>query len=174
MNLLNLIPKSVLAVMIGCLLVLQGITLFKLSDAKLEAAHATAAASALSVRVEHERAESAAILARTQEEYRKREQDLQKTADQLRTRKDAEITRLRNDVRDLRYGLQYLPARPTSGPAAALALSGQAPAGCPGPVLYREIGEDLVSEAERAETIRLELVRLYDLWDKAGSMTAPR
>ena len=101
---------------------------------------------------------------------RKRERDLQAQADQMRSQKDAEIKRLRADVRDLRYGLQSLPSRPalSAGGGAGAATSGDTPSGqCGAAVLYREDGELLVDEAERAEEIRIEYLNLFDLYQRA-------
>lgn len=107
--------------------------------------------------------------AAAEKDARDREAGLQAAADKLREDKDAQINRLRADVRDLRYGLQYLPSRPSGiviGKTPETSLTGEAGQVCPGPILYRETGEDLVSEAERADTIRIELIRLYDLYDR--------
>lgn len=101
---------------------------------------------------------------------RKRERDLQAKADQLKEKKDAEINRLRADVRELRYGLHNLPARPAvkaGGGAGSAAGSEEAPGQCGPAVLYREDGEFLVDEAERAEEIRIEYLNLFDLYQRA-------
>lgn len=108
---------------------------------------------------------------------RAREQALAEHYGELERAKDEQITRLRADVRSIRYGLRDLPARPAFGLAVpggsqgVAAAAGQAPAvGCAGPVLYREDGGLLVQEAERADTIRLELLKLYDLLDRARAV----
>lgn len=101
---------------------------------------------------------------------RKRERDLQAQADKLRSQKDAEINRLRTDVRDLRYGLHTLPTRPAlsgAGGAGAAASGDQAAGQCGAAVLYREDGELLVDEAGRAEEIRIEYLNLFDLYQRA-------
>ncbi len=101
---------------------------------------------------------------------RKRERDLQAAADNMRSQKDAEIKRLRADVRDLRYGLHTLPARPAlsgAGGAGAAASSDQAAGQCGAAILYREDGELLVDEAGRAEEIRIEYLNLFDLYQRA-------
>lgn len=109
---------------------------------------------------------------------RQREQDLQAAADQLRSTKNEEINHLRADVRNLRYGLQYLPSRLSAGTpgsgAGATAEGGAAAAQCGGAILYRETGEDLATESERAETIRLHYIELIDLYERARQQITGR
>jgi septal ring factor EnvC (AmiA/AmiB activator) len=126
------------------------------------------------------KAEAAAQRARDESAARKREQTLQAAADKLRSQKDAEIQSLRADVRSLRDRLQQLPERPADAtdtadrPAPEAAGAREAPSGYAGSVIYRDTGEALVSEAERADTIRLALIQCYSLWDQARSVNAPR
>lgn len=125
------------------------------------------------------KAEASEQRAKDQETARKREQQLQAAADKLRSQKDAEIKTLRADVQSLRGRLRDLPERPNTSSAAGgsttpAAGDREASPGYVGQVLYRDTGEHLVSEAERADTIRLELIRCYGLWDQARSVNAPR
>lgn len=166
LSLLDLIPSWVWALMVVCLSATLGASQMHVGVLK----HSVNAAKAETAEVKQQFAEyreaQAAQRAKDEAEARKREKDLQTAADQLRNRKDVEIARLRDDVRNLRYGLQYLPTRPAISASPSTAGTGQAGSVCPGPVLYRETGEELVSEAERAETIRLELLRVYELYDR--------
>lgn len=98
---------------------------------------------------------------------RAHETALQAAADKARIKRDDQINRLRADVRNLRNRVQYLPARPTEPQAPG---AGEVARECDGPVLYREVGQELVNEAERADTIRIELLRVYQLWDEARQL----
>lgn len=105
-------------------------------------------------------------LAAAQAQARATEAEIRGSIDQLRKTKDAQITALRADVRTLRERLSDLSARPAgdTGPAASF---GQAPQGCPGPILYRDTAEALADEAERADLIRINLQACYAAWDAA-------
>lgn len=99
---------------------------------------------------------------------RAHETALQAAADKARIQRDDQINRLRADVRSLRDRVQYLPARPAEPQASG---AGEVARECDGPVLYREVGQELVDEAERADTIRIELLRVYQLWDEARQLS---
>ena len=127
-------------------------------------------------RVEAEAAEMK--LAKTQIQFNRERMDaiqatrahetaLQAAADKARIQRDDQINRLRADVRSLRDRVQYLPARPAEPQASS---AGEVARECDGPVLYREVGQELVNEAERADTIRIELLRVYQLWDEARQL----
>ena len=127
-------------------------------------------------RVEAEAAEMK--LAKTQIQFNRERMDaiqatrahetaLQAAADKARIQRDDQINRLRADVRNLRNSVQYLPARPTEPQAPG---AGEVARECDGPILYREVGQELVNEAERADTIRIELLRVYQLWDEARQL----
>lgn len=105
-----------------------------------------------------------------QAQARQTESDLRAAADKLRSEKDAQIDRLRADVRALRRRLPDLPARPASDPGARDATFGQAPPGSPGPIVYRDTAEALFDEAERADRIRIELKACYAAYDKAREL----
>ena len=105
------------------------------------------------------------------QDARAHETALQAAADKARIQRDDQINRLRADVRNLRGLVQQLPSRPAEPQAPG---AGEAAVECFGPVLYRETGQDLVDEAERADTIRIELIRVYQLWDEARKLNDPQ
>lgn len=97
----------------------------------------------------------AALLAA--ETARQREHDLQQAADKLRRAKDAEILDLGVRVGELRKRLQDRPDRPASSPAVAASSARPGGPGCTGAELYKQDGEFLIREAERADTLRAAL-----------------
>ena len=164
--LLDVVPGWVYALIIAALLAL-GVTqelrvgAYKIQVASEKQSHAD---------TKRQYAEAAA---KGQADARRKEQDLQSAIDAQRETKNAEINMLRADVRNLRERLSHLPARPAGDPGAATASFGQAPASCPGPILYLDTAEALADEAERADLIRINLKACYFAWDKARELTAP-
>lgn len=162
-GLLNLVPSWVYAIVIAALLALGAgqavhIAALKGSVATERAAH------------EKTKAEYTAKALAAEHDAREREQDLRSYVEKLKEQKDAQIDSLSADVRDLRKRLSYLPARPAGDPGAENAGFGQAPSGCPGPILYRDTAEALADEAERADVIRFSLKACYAAWDHAKEL----
>lgn len=161
---LSLIPAWIWALACAVLMATVGIQAVQISGLETEIAQERLAHK--STRLEY------ADKARHAEaEARQKEFELAAAIDQQRKVKDDEISNLRRDVRNLRGRLSDLSTRPASDPGAEAASFGQAPVGCPGPVLYRDTAEALVDEAERADVIRIELKACYGAWDKARDAT---
>lgn len=147
-----------------------GVLEVRLAQAKTEVAEQRVKTGEVKAEFDQYKLDQADQRIRDEVEARQRERDLQAQADKLRSQKDAEINRLRADVRDLRYGLHTLPSRPALSGAggAGAAASGDPAAGqCGAAVLYREDGELLVDEAGRAEEIRIEYLNLFDLYQRS-------
>lgn len=86
---------------------------------------------------------------------RDKEAELQAHMDKLRTEKNNELARLNTTVRSLTASLRSRPERPAVPASASV---GDAGGWCSGPQLYREDAELAISEAERADRIRLALI----------------
>ena len=147
----------------------------RLSDARVELADNRVVSQALRADIEKLMGDAATQRAMDENAARNRERELINFYAEQEKAKDEQIDRLRSDVRTLRAGLQQLPKRSATpepnGSAGNPAAANQAPAvQCDGPILYQEDGGLLVDEAERAETIRLELLNLYELYDKARQL----
>ena len=158
--LLRLVPAPV---WVGAVLILSSLCAWqelRVVQYRGEAQSAEIKLAKAEIRVNQERAQAI-------QDARAHETALQAAADKARIQRDGQINRLRADVRNLRGRVQQLSSRP-AGPQAPGA--GEAAVDCPGPVLYRETGQDLVDEAERADTIRIELIRVYQLWDEARKL----
>ena len=81
----------------------------------------------------------------------------------------AALSAARGRIADL---LRQRPARPASVPGAtATPAAGETVAGCTGRQLYRDDGEFLKRESERADTIRLALKQCYTQYDAARGAT---
>lgn len=162
-SILGLVPGWVYAIAVAALSL--GLVV---SNAQLQSAKS----DLLAEKLEHSKTkESYAQAARVAEATaRQKERDLQLAADENRKAKDAEISALRRDVRNLRDRLSDLPVRPASDTGAPASF-GKASAGCPGPVVYRDTAEALVDEAERADTVRIALQACYRAYDAARSAT---
>jgi len=176
MKILELVPRWVLAALVAVMVVIGFVQTLTISDLRVSLADNKVVSEALRADIEKLQADAAKQRAIDEAAARKRERELVQFYDQQEKAKDEQIDRLRADVRNLRSGLQHLPARPSATgqdvgardqAAAAQATAQQ----CDKPVLYREDGSLLVDEAERAETIRLELLRVYELYDKAREVT---
>ena len=96
---------------------------------------------------------------------RTKEAALQANMDKLREEKNRETAKLRRTVAALTDSLRDRPER-TAVPASA--STGDAGGWCSGPQLYREDAEMALSEAERADTIRLALITCQDAYRKAS------
>lgn len=158
--LLRMVPSPV---WIGAVLILSGLCAWqeiRIAEYRVETRAAQVRLVRTEIKFNEERVQ--AIQA-----TRAHETALQAAADKARIQRDDQINRLRADVRTLRNRVQYLPARPAEPQAPG---AGEAARECDGPVLYREVGQELVDEAERADTIRIELLRVYQLWDEARQL----
>lgn len=133
--------------------------------------------------LEQERADYAAaraaaleIHAATVTKYRTKEQELQAAANQARRERDAQVAAARRTAADLRerlFSAFEIPAGPDHPASYTLAsVAGPRPF-APGSfgAFLRDEAEDaarhLIDEAERADTIRIELMRCYDQYDQA-------
>lgn len=169
--LLDIVPGWMYAIGIAALLALGAGQAMHVSSLKGDVAKAKQATAQVKTEFAEYRAAAETQRAEDETTQRKREQDLQAQADKLRSVKNAEINRLRADVRDLRYGLQHLPVRLSagtpSGGASAPSQGGAPGQVCDRGVIYRETAADLAAESERAETIRLHYLELIDLYERA-------
>lgn len=157
---LGRVPAILWAGIAAALLIVCGAQ--RIEVAVIEARLSSAQKELAEVRESH-----AVELAKAHEDSRKKERELGNAIDKTNRDKNAEINTLRATVRTLRDRLRDLPERPTSEPRGESASFGQAPIGCPGPVLYRDTAEALTDEAERADLIRIELKAVYAKWDSA-------
>lgn len=162
--LLNLIPGWVWAIIVASLVALGVTQELRIGAYRIQVAHEQQSHA----QTQRQYAEAAA---KGEADARKKEKELQDAIDRQRGAKDAEINRLRADVRALRERLSHLPDRPAGDPGAATAGFGQAPVNCPGPILYRDTAEALADEAERADLIRINLQACYAAWEKARELT---
>ena len=96
---------------------------------------------------------------------REKETELQTNMDKLREDKRREITKLTNTVATLTNGLRNRPERPTMPTSAS---TGDAGGWCSGPQLYRGDAQLALSEAERADTIRLALIQCQKAYQAAS------
>ena len=162
--LFGLVPSWVWAALVSVLAATVGIQAVRISGLKADVAQE---------QLEHKstRLKYADEARKAEADARQKEFELATAIDQQRKVKDDEISNLRRDVRNLRGRLSDLSTRPTGDSGAPTASFGQAPVGCPGPVLYRDTAEALVDEAERADVIRIELKACYGAWDKARDAT---
>lgn len=175
MKILDLVPSWVWAILVAFMVAVGFVQTLTIADLRLSLADSKGVSESLRADIEKLQGDAAKQRAMDEAAARKRERELVQFYDQQEKAKDEQINRLRADVRNLRGGLRSLPARPSAavqvGSAGSPAPADQAtPAKCDGPVIYREDGELLVDEAERAETIRIELNRVYELYDKARAV----
>lgn len=96
---------------------------------------------------------------------RDKEAALQASMDKLRMEKNRETAKLRRTVADLTISLRDRPERPA---VPASATDGDAGGWCSGPQLYREDAAMVISESERAETIRLHLIKCQKMYREAS------
>lgn len=123
------------------------------------------------------KADAADLYAETVEQYRAREQALQATADQARRERDVQVAASRRAADDLRERLLVYIDTPavaaaSYSPATAAAAARPFAPGSLGALLRDEAAaaaRQLVDEAERADTIRLELMRCYRQYDEAAT-----
>lgn len=111
------------------------------------------------------------------EQYRAAEQSLQATINQTRKDADAKITTARATADGLRERLRKYTTTSYGlmPPAGGLAGTGQAPGINHSTVVLGTLGAEDVSEAERAEVIRLDLLACYASYDaaRAAPITKP-
>lgn len=114
---------------------------------------------------EHVQSEWDAEKAVTITAQRTKEAELQAGVDKLREDKRRETAKLQRTVAALTLSLRDRPARP---PVPASASAGDAGGWCSGPQLYREDAALVISESERAETIRLALITCQKAYREAS------
>lgn len=95
---------------------------------------------------------------------RTEEAALQASMDKLREDKNRETAKLRRTVAALTDSLRDRPERPA---VPASAASGDAGGWCSGPQLYREDAAMAISEAERADQIRIALITCQKAYQDA-------
>lgn len=97
---------------------------------------------------------------------RTKEAELQSNMDTLRKAYTDETAKLATRVSTLTVSLRNRPERPAV-PVSAPASAGDGASGCTGAELYRQDSEFLVSEAQRADVIRLALIQCQDAYRAA-------
>ena len=102
---------------------------------------------------------------------RTKEAELQAGMDKLRTEKNRETAKLQRTVAALTLSLRDRPERPA---VPASATDGNAGGWCSGPQLYREDAALVISESERADTIRLALITCQKAYREAVDKSAGR
>ena len=95
---------------------------------------------------------------------RTKEAALQANMDKLREEKNRETAKLRRTVAALTDSLRDRPERPAVPTSAS---AGDAGGWCSGPQLYRQDAELALSEAERADRIRLQLIQCQEAYRQA-------
>lgn len=106
------------------------------------------------IKAEQAQKEAAALV-----EVRKKEAALVAQAEQIRKKKDAEITAINNRLNSALVELRQRPARNT-----ASANPPSCPAGT-GATLFREDAEFLIGEAARADKLRQALIECYNRYE---------
>jgi hypothetical protein len=96
---------------------------------------------------------------------RDKEAALQASMDKLREDKNRETAKLQRTVAALSNSLRDRPERPA---VPASANAGDAGGWCSGPQLYREDAALVISESERAEKIRLQLIQCQKMYREAS------
>lgn len=96
---------------------------------------------------------------------RDKEAALQASMDKLRMEKNRETAKLQRTVAALTDSLRDRPKRPD---VPASAADGDAGGWCSGPQLYREDAALVISESERAEKIRLQLIQCQKMYREAS------
>ena len=104
-------------------------------------------------------------VAEAKEAQRTKEAELQAGMDKLREDKRRETARLNATVRALTDSLRDRPERPA---VPASTSAGDAGGWCSGPQHYRQDAELALSEAERAEKIRLQLIQCQNMYREAS------
>lgn len=102
---------------------------------------------------------------------RDKEAALQASMDKLRTEKNRETTKLQRTVAALTLSLRDRPERPAVPETAS---AGDAGGWCSGPQLYRGDAQLALSEAARADTIRLALITCQKAYREAVDKSAGR
>lgn len=104
-------------------------------------------------------------VAEAKEAQRTKEAELQANMDKLREEKNRETAKLRRTVAALTDSLRDRPERPA---VPASTSAGDAGGWCSGPKLYREDAALVISESERAEKIRLQLIQCQKMYREAS------
>lgn len=158
---------------IGCL-VLTGLLLIQTGALHKAERRADKAEVALATEREawaDERANAAAALAFATTKAREKEQALAAAAHQSEEIKNAEIATLATRAADLRKRLRNAEASAATArlvsKASAVASTSEVAAVCHGSELSGSFGEQLVSEAERADKIRLQLASCEAGYERA-------
>lgn len=102
---------------------------------------------------------------------RTKEAELQAGMDKLRTEKNRETAKLQRTVAALTLSLRDRPERPA---VPASASAGDGGGWCSGPQLYRGDAQLALSEAERADRIRLQLIQCQSAYEKARQASNER
>ena len=105
---------------------------------------------------------------------RDKEAALQASMDKLRTEKNNELARLNTTVRSLNASLRSRPERPSAPAVPEVASAGDGGGWCSGPQLYRNDAQLALSEAERADRIRLQLIQCQTAYEKARQASNAR
>ena len=91
---------------------------------------------------------------------------LQVSFDKSIKEKNAKITSANRKYNALVNSVQDRPSRPSSPTAVVNSCNTEGGSGVTGKGLYRDDASFLIGEAARAETIRLELISCYNLYDQ--------
>ncbi len=174
---LSLVPRWVWAALVAALAATSCKLTIDLGSVKLELEKAKVAMAEQEAAYESARANAAETLAAAQARARQAEQDTIKVAATIREESNAQILAanavadsLRERVRNARaeaftrtYSAAVMPRSTT------VAAAPETPVVSDEPVVLGTIGEQDVDEAERAETIRVELLGCYRQYDEARS-----
>ena len=146
--------------------VVSGLLVWQIQGARLESVKADWS---------KEREHLALQLADAQAEARKTEVDLATTADKLRKDAHAKQTTLARQRDDLARRLRQLQADHSRMPSTADAPgTGESAQRSDVAVLHGQVGYDVVSEAWRADSIRLQLAKCEAQYDAARQALNPR
>lgn len=170
MNYLKLAPYAAILALLGALWYTHSnLQDERLAHAATKAEHALQLAEEQAARL----AQAAAHLEQA-EKARQKEQALQAQIDINRKDANAKITAARATADDLRSRLRKPTKTPYSRAPAPSGLAGDSAAAgiSHGAVVLGTLGEEDVSEAERAEVIRVELLACYASYDAARAATA--
>lgn len=102
--------------------------------------------------------------------YRQREQEIRENADRSVQEKQNEIVKIAAARDAAIVSLQSRPARPATRPGAVPAVAATCQ-GATGAQLFRDDGEFLIREAERADRQRADLAQCYAQYDAARALT---
>jgi len=166
MNPLSLVPSWAYAAIIATLAATSCKLKIDLGSVQLEL-------EKTKVVYEKERANQLAVLAQAQQRFRESEQNLVEATVQIREETHAQLAANSAAADDLRRRLRIAQANAATAALLPRATS-TAPVEPPGPVdagaqLSERVGNDLVSLAERGDTLRAELQACYRTYEAARS-----